>query len=81
MGGGRGANKTDGGEPLSDPQLGSNNTAYQTHQGLRDNHHTAGPLITILSSGFQTVGLRDALLIVANESHKCGVKGAGDDVF
>lgn len=45
VGAGGAANKTDSGEPLSDPQLGSNNTAYPSP---RHYHSTAGLLITIL---------------------------------
>lgn len=69
--------KNDSGVALSDPQLGSSkHTAHQTHPGLMRYYSAAGPLITILSSGLQRVGLGDALVI--NESHKREVKEAGD---
>lgn len=62
--GGWGSHKCDSGEPLSDPQLGSNNTAYPRP---RHYHNTAGLLLTIQMEGWE-----DILIIEANESHKCG---------
>lgn len=63
-GAGGATNVTDSGEPLSDPQLGSNNTAYPRP---RHYHNTAGLLLTI-----QMEGREDILIIEANESHKFG---------
>lgn len=56
-------------------------TSLSNTPGLRHQHSTAGLLITILASGLEIVGVGDALLIAANESHKCEAKGAGDVVF
>lgn len=64
VGGWGATNVTDSGEPLSDPQLGSNNTAYPRP---RHYHNTAGLLLTI-----QMEGREDILIIEANESHKFG---------
>lgn len=73
---------TDSGVSLSDPQLGSSkHTAHQTHPGLMRYYSATGPLITILSSGLQRMGLGDALVIAANESHKRKVKEAEDAVL
>lgn len=44
-------------------------------------YSATGPLITILSSGLQRMGLGDALVIAANESHKRKVKEAEDAVL